>query len=139
LTLRVKYQALRPLTDVEFGISVCRSTDGYEVYHANFDTIELGAPSAGLIGVFTVTFAFKAHLVRGPFFVGVHAFQPGTHSYLNRITPAAHFVVDETRSRTGLADLSLSAELAVSATSTTSPAAVAAEARAESRNSDRGR
>jgi len=111
LKLRVRYTARRPLNDVEFGISVCRSTDGCEVYHANFDTAELGAPVGGLQGGFAVTFAFNVHLVRGPFFVGVHAFEPGTHSYLSRITPAAHFVVEEFRSRNGLADLNLTAEL----------------------------
>jgi lipopolysaccharide transport system ATP-binding protein len=111
LTLRVRYAAERPVIDAEFGIAVCRSTDGQEIYHANVGLETLGAPDTGLDGTFVVELSFRAHLVRGPFFVGVHVFHVPTHTYLSRLAPAAHFDVVEALSRAGIANLDLTARL----------------------------
>jgi len=111
LTLRVTYEARRPLNDVEFGITAYRSTDIYEVYHANYSTHELGLGHAGPAGRFAVDFSFRANLVRGPYFVGAHVFEPRTHSFLSRLTPAAYFNVLESRTRNGLANLELEVDV----------------------------
>jgi lipopolysaccharide transport system ATP-binding protein len=103
--IRVVYEARQDLSGVELGVNVIRSTDGFDVYHANFSSRELGLGDLRRGDTFSVEFTFRVHLARGHYHVACHAFHGPTHQYLASLSPAVHFTVVESRTRAGVADL----------------------------------
>ena len=111
LTLRVEATCGEPLGDVIFGFQIYRSTDQLAIYDGNIARAELGEPAA-FAGGFIVDLQFRAHLVRGHYYISLHVFDNHTHTYVIRPRQVATLGIREVRSRTGIADVELIGRLA---------------------------
>ena len=109
--LVVKYQIAGPAEDVEFGVCLYRSTDGLEVYHANFTAAELHIPKGTASGTFEVAHDFAVNVTRGQYHFAAHLFHLATHEYYARLSPAAVLAVAESRTRAGVANLAMTAHV----------------------------
>jgi lipopolysaccharide transport system ATP-binding protein len=109
--LAVRYQLGPSIADVELGIVLYRSTDGLEVYHANFTPRELGLTPADAGREIEVDYTFAANVTRGQYHFAAHVFHIPTHEYLARASPAAILTVGEQRTRAGVASLDVTASL----------------------------
>jgi lipopolysaccharide transport system ATP-binding protein len=112
LTLRVRCAPRIDLTDFTLGFLLRRSTDRLVVYDGNVTGDEIGCPTLRPGASTTVDFAFRANVTRGHYFVELHVFHNPSQRFLTRLSPAAMFSVEETRSYDGIANLDLSAVLA---------------------------
>jgi homopolymeric O-antigen transport system ATP-binding protein len=111
LTLRVEAKGSQPLDDVIFGFQIHRSTDQLAVYDGTINCRELGEPTS-FVGEFAVDLKFRAHLVRGHYYISLFIFDNYTHTYHIRPRQVATLGIREMRSRAGIADLELSGRLA---------------------------
>ena len=104
LRLVVTYSAVRPLSELQFGFLVHRSTDGLLVYDESFAETAMGLPSP-VSGEFTVTFDFRAHLTRGQYQIELHVHHSPSQTFLTRLRPAELFSVSESKTYAGVAAL----------------------------------
>jgi len=109
--LVVRYALGGPAADVEFGICLYRSTDGLEVYHANFTAEELRVDKGVASGILEVAFDCTVNVTRGQYHFAAHVFHLATHEYFARLSPAAVMTVSEARTRAGVANLAVTARL----------------------------
>ena len=106
LELRVTFEAVAPFDDVVFAFRMLRSTDQLLVYDGQFTQEDLGL-DLRTPKIFTVVFGFVANLTRGQYYLEMLAGHPPTQRYLARLAPAAHLVINETRTWGGVADLAV--------------------------------
>ena len=109
LALQVSYRFKKELQDLTFGILVHRSTDLLIVYDAHFSSEELGIRRVVNGDRVTIEFSLVANLLRGLYHVECHVYHNPTQVYLARFAPVATFGVQEFRSKSGIADLAVSA------------------------------
>jgi lipopolysaccharide transport system ATP-binding protein len=110
LTLRAILTNRDALDDVTFGFIIHRSTDQLVVYDRHIRRSELGgAPLEP--GHFSLDLQFKAHLVRGHYYISVHVLDNPTQEFLLPPTQLATLGVTEHQSRSGVADVEFSATL----------------------------
>ncbi len=121
LTLQVTYEAHEDIEDLHLGFLLHRSTDGLRVYDGNIPDRELGFRKLVAGQRLVVDFSFRPHVTRGQYHIEVHAYHNPTQAHLARLSPAAIFAVEETRTYTGVADVEL--ECALSVHSGTDPVA----------------
>lgn len=114
LTLRVEASSLEPLDDVTFGFAIYRSTDQLVVYNGQIDRGELGSANP-IVGDFLLNLHFRAHLVRGHYYISLHVLHNPTQTFLVSPRQVATLSIQENRSRSGVADVELSATLGTAA------------------------
>jgi hypothetical protein len=95
------------ISDLTFVLIVHRATDGLRVYDGNVLDAETGRTVFRRGDRIAVDFSFVAHLVRGQYFVSCEVLHNPTYTCLTTLSPAAIFSVNETRTRTGVADVDL--------------------------------
>jgi lipopolysaccharide transport system ATP-binding protein len=109
LTARVRYRSRAAIDALTFGFLVYRSTDGLLVYDANWRGEEIGAAQVSPNEEFACDFTFAANLTRGQYHIECHVFHNPTHRFLARLCPIGTFVVSESRTYAGIADLDVRA------------------------------
>lgn len=107
LRLTAACRVERDIADLTFVFVVHRATDGLRVYDGNVLDVEAGRTMFRTGDRFTVEFSFVTHLVRGQYFISCDVLHNPTYERLTRLSPAAMFSVNETRTRTGVADVEL--------------------------------
>jgi ABC-type polysaccharide/polyol phosphate transport system ATPase subunit len=112
VTLRVSIRTVEPFDNVTFGFLIYRSADQLLVYNGHIQRSELGPPEA-FVGEFTLDLAFRANVVRGHYYVTLNVFHNPTQVFLIPPFQVATLAVSENRSRAGIADVGLSAEMKV--------------------------
>jgi hypothetical protein len=112
LRFRVVAKTMEILDDVTFGFVIYRSTDQLVVYNGNVHRRELG-PSDMFRGTFTLDFDFRAHLVRGHYYLSVHVFHNPTQTFFIPPQQLATLAIQEQRSHGGVADVEFSASVPV--------------------------
>jgi len=110
LDLHVTARSTEPLDDVTFGLVIYRSTDQLVVYNGNIHRRDLGSPGA-FVGAFSLDLQFRAHLVRGHYYLTIHVFHNPTQTFLVAPHQVATLSVQENRSWAGVADVEFSASL----------------------------
>jgi lipopolysaccharide transport system ATP-binding protein len=110
LRFRVVARATEILDDVTFGFVIYRSTDQLVVYNGNVHRRELG-PTDMFRGTFTLDFDFRAHLVRGHYYLSVHVFHNPTQTFFIPPQQLATLAIQEQRSHGGVADVEFSASV----------------------------
>jgi lipopolysaccharide transport system ATP-binding protein len=108
LTLRVDFEAVRPVDGVTFTFCVHRATDQLMVYDETFAQRNLGLASVPS-GRFSIDFRFEANLTRGQYYFDVFSAHVASRRYLGRLRPAAHLTVAEDRTFAGVAHLAVRA------------------------------
>jgi lipopolysaccharide transport system ATP-binding protein len=109
LTARVQYRTRAAIDDLTFGFLVYRSTDRLLVYDANWHGEELGISRVDAGDEFACDFTFATNLTRGQYHVECHVFHNPTHRFVARLCPTGTFVVSESRTYSGIADLDVRA------------------------------
>jgi len=110
LDLRVSVTSLEPIDDVTFGFLVYRSSDQLLVYNGHIQSRDLGPPDR-FMGDFVLDLTFRAHLVRGHYYITLHVLHNPTQDYLVPRRQVATISVHENRSRAGVADVDLKASM----------------------------
>jgi lipopolysaccharide transport system ATP-binding protein len=110
MTVHVAARSPKPLDDVTFGLIVYRTTDQLLVYDGNVHRRDLGTADS-FKGEFALDISFVTNLARGHYAVFFYAFDNPTRGALIHQRRVATFAVSETRSRSGIAHLPMSATL----------------------------
>jgi ABC-type glutathione transport system ATPase component len=114
LTLRIALHTARRLDDVTIGFLIYRSTDQLLVYNGHIPASDF-ANVDDLSGHFTIDLQFLANLVRGHYYISFHIMHNPTQDFLIYPHQVMTFATYDSRSRAGVADVALSAELVASA------------------------
>ncbi len=109
MVLQLLVQPRRSVRNVTFSFLVHRSTDLLTVYNGNFNGEELGVAELRANEAVALEFRFNANLIRGLYHVECVVVDTPTQTFLNDVLPLASFSVHESRSFSGIADLSVSA------------------------------
>jgi lipopolysaccharide transport system ATP-binding protein len=107
MVLRIRFEARRKLPNITFAFRVHRATDLLTVYDGNFSCDELGVGEVGAGEHVSLEFHFKANLVRGVYHTECIGVETPTQTFLNPPLPLASFSVLESRTWSGVADLSV--------------------------------
>jgi lipopolysaccharide transport system ATP-binding protein len=122
LTLRMTLDVHRDTSDYHLGFILYRSTDGLKVYDGGLRSDELGLDVLHAGETVVVDLAFRAHLVRGQYHIGMYVFDNPTFTPISYLVPAGLFTVQEARTYgAGVADVDLSCQGAVRQPRDTTP------------------
>jgi ABC-type polysaccharide/polyol phosphate transport system ATPase subunit len=111
MTLRVQVEPILDLHDYTIFFRVHRSNDALLLYSGHFDARDFGRATLAAGEPLIVDFSFRAHLTRGHYHAETLIVHNPTQQILGRLSPAANFTVQESRTSIGIADLAVSASM----------------------------